>query len=108
MRFGAASPAPTASAPGLAPRRRSGSKLASLPTPPPRRQARPAPRSPRTASASPPAHTARRAPLLARSASQGEKTVVTFHEESLPDADEREARRAHYREALERIFSRAG
>lgn len=51
---------------------------------------------------------ARPSTIQIRLTSKGEKTVVTFYEENLPDADEREARRAHYREALERIFSRAG
>lgn len=35
---------------------------------------------------------------------KGEKTVVAFHEEHLPNAEEREARRAQYRAAIEAIF----
>ncbi|HEY8484198.1 MAG TPA: SRPBCC domain-containing protein [Longimicrobiales bacterium] len=47
---------------------------------------------------------ARAATIQIRLAPKGEKTVVTFHEENLPSADEREARRAHYQAAFEAIF----
>jgi uncharacterized protein YndB with AHSA1/START domain len=51
---------------------------------------------------------ARPATIQIRLAPKGEKTVVTFHEENLPGADEREARRAHYQAALVEIFSGDG
>lgn len=51
---------------------------------------------------------ARAATIQIRLAPKGEKTVVTFHEEHLPSAAEREARRAHYQAALAAIFSSDG
>ncbi len=47
---------------------------------------------------------ARPATIQIRLTPKGEKTVVTFHEENLTGADEREARRAHYQAALASIF----
>lgn len=47
----------------------------------------------------------RAATIQIRLTPKGEKTVVTFHEEHLPSAEEREARRGHYRAAVERVFS---
>lgn len=48
---------------------------------------------------------ARAATVQIRLTPKGEKTVVTFHEEHLPSAEEREARRGHYRGAVERVFA---
>jgi len=51
---------------------------------------------------------ARAATVQIRLAAKGEKTVVTFHEEHLPSAEEREARRGHYKTALGKIFPAGG
>ncbi|HEY8470984.1 MAG TPA: SRPBCC domain-containing protein [Longimicrobiales bacterium] len=51
---------------------------------------------------------ARAATIQIRVLPKGEKTVVAFHEENLPSAEEREARRAHFEAAIEAIFPSSG
>ncbi|HEX6939428.1 MAG TPA: SRPBCC domain-containing protein [Longimicrobiales bacterium] len=51
---------------------------------------------------------ARAATIQIRVMPKGEKSVVAFHEENLPSADEREARRAHFRAAIAAIFPGGG
>jgi uncharacterized protein YndB with AHSA1/START domain len=46
---------------------------------------------------------ARASTIQIRVTPKGEKSVIAFHEENLPDAEAREARRAHFQEAIAEI-----
>jgi len=51
---------------------------------------------------------ARASTIQIRVTPKGEKTAITFHEENLPSAEEREARRAHYQAAFAAMFPNSG